>query len=76
MNIDKTYKLQEWARQCYQEEKGKLIGYDSEPCCNCGRVRVEEYDNGPLICEKCGTDQETGELYENIYGSWNEFDDI
>lgn len=62
-------------RRCeYERLKGKLIGYISEPCCNCGRLRVELYDDGNKICEKCGTDQDTKEVYENVYGTWNEFD--
>ena len=47
----------------------------------CGEYSVEDYlmkiyDNGNLICEKCGTDQKTKQIYENEFGSWNEFDNI
>lgn len=76
LSIEKGYKQEEQIRKCYENEKGKLLGYINNPCCNCKRVRVEIYDNGNLICEKCGTDQKTQRLYENEYGSWNEFDDI
>lgn len=36
--------------------KGNLIGYISNPCPNCGRIRVEKYENGELRCEKCEWD--------------------
>ena len=36
------------------EHFGKCLGYDSEPCPNCGRVRLENYENGKQVCEKCG----------------------
>lgn len=29
------------------------VEYTGEPCEKCGRVRVEVYTNGDLICEKC-----------------------
>ena len=32
---------------------GKYLGYSSERCPNCGRVRLENYENGKQICEKC-----------------------
>ena len=32
---------------------GKLIGYTGEPCPNRGRLRVERYESGLEICEKC-----------------------
>lgn len=32
---------------------GKCLGYSSEPCPNCGRYRLERYENGKEICEKC-----------------------
>lgn len=33
---------------------GRCFGYISEPCPECGRVRVEAYENGEHVCEKCG----------------------
>jgi len=74
-NQDKGTNIwEEWPKQCYEDIKGKLIGYTDKECCNCGRLRVEEFDSGVLICEKCGTDQKTKETYENQYGSWNDYD--
>ena len=35
-------------------EWGKCLGYCSERCPNCGRVRLERYENGKEVCEKCG----------------------
>ena len=35
-------------------EYGKWLGYSSDPCPNCGRVRLERYENGKEVCEKCG----------------------
>lgn len=32
---------------------GKCLGYTGKPCPNCGRVRLERYDNGKEVCEKC-----------------------
>ena len=33
---------------------GKYLGYSSESCPNCGRLRLENYENGKQVCEKCG----------------------
>jgi hypothetical protein len=43
---------------------GKPIGYITEPCKECGRLRVELWSKRQKICEKCRLNQETGE-YEN-----------
>lgn len=37
----------------YKEEEIYPIKYASVDCPNCNRRRVEEYNNGELICEKC-----------------------
>lgn len=76
MNIEETYKQEEQRRKSYYEEKGEILYYVSQACCNCNRARVELYNNDNLICEKCGTDQKTKETYKNEYGSWNEFDNL
>lgn len=60
----------------YEDIKGKLKGYIDKECCRCGRLRVEEFSSGTLICEKCGTGQKTKEMYENEYGSWNDYDNF
>lgn len=33
---------------------GECFGYRNIPCTNCGRYRVELYENGKSVCEKCG----------------------
>lgn len=35
------------------ESLPKTIEYVNNECVKCGRVRVELYENGHLICEKC-----------------------
>ena len=35
------------------DEWGKCVGYSSDPCPNCGRHRLERYENGKEVCEKC-----------------------
>lgn len=32
---------------------GKYLGYNGTPCPNCGRYRLEYYENGKERCEKC-----------------------
>ena len=32
---------------------GKCLGYSGEPCPKCGRVRLERYEDGHDVCEKC-----------------------
>lgn len=44
-------------------EEAKLIGYTGDTCKNCKRVRVELWDNGNKICEKCFWDQDKNEYY-------------
>lgn len=39
--------------------------YVEGSCINCGRVRVEAYTNGDLICEKCSFNQLT-EQFEDL----------
>ncbi|WP_342505652.1 hypothetical protein [Sporosarcina sp. FSL K6-2383] len=43
------------------ESLPKPIKYVSDECVKCGRVRVELYDNGHLICEKCNWSHTTNE---------------
>ena len=38
---------------------GELVGYTGEPCPNCGRLRVERYESGLEICEKCNWCEQT-----------------
>lgn len=33
---------------------GNCLAYTGEPCEKCGRYRVERYENGKEVCEKCG----------------------
>jgi len=32
---------------------GKILGYTDKECPNCGRLRVEKFECGKEICEKC-----------------------
>lgn len=48
-------------------EKGKLIGYTDEECKNCGRLRVELWENGDKVCEKCNWNQDRGEYDFAMY---------
>lgn len=52
------------------QDLGKCLGYVSEPCPNCGRVRVEKYSGGKHICEKCSWCVEDDEYFD-----WDRYDD-
>ena len=73
-SIDLMWEQEEQRRNKYFKTLGNYLGYDSKKCISCGRFRVNIFDNGNRVCEKCGTDQKTGEYYYNKYGSWLEFD--
>jgi ribosomal protein L37AE/L43A len=45
------------------------IGYTGKECIHCNRYRVELYKSGIQVCEKCGTDQSTGEYVNDKYYS-------
>lgn len=32
---------------------GECLGYTGTPCPSCGRYRLERYENGNEVCEKC-----------------------
>lgn len=49
-----------------EKNRGKCLGYIEEPCTQCGRIRVEAYENGDKVCEKCHWNETTKE-YENRY---------
>lgn len=46
---------------------GKCIGYIEDDCINCGRHRVELWEDGSKICEKCCYNQESKEYESNYY---------
>lgn len=50
-----------WARL------GKCLGYASEKCPKCGRVRLEKYESGDIICEKCGWNNTTQKYEPDRY---------
>lgn len=50
-----------------RDKWGKCLGYVSEPCPNCNRIRLEKYENGKHRCEKCEWSPE-----ENNYVDWRE----
>ena len=41
--------------------KGDILHYTGAPCPNCGRDRVELYENGEERCEKCDWNLTKGE---------------
>lgn len=41
--------------------KGNFLHYTGLPCPNCGRNRVELYENGEERCEKCDWNLTKGE---------------
>lgn len=57
----------------YYKTRGDYLGYTGKECINCGRNRVERYSSEVEICEKCGIDQKTGQIYENKYGSYLDY---
>jgi ribosomal protein L37AE/L43A len=56
---------------CYLIKRGEHIclGYTSEDCVCCSRYRVLLYKSGVKVCEKCGTDQSTGNFVKDRYYS-------
>ena len=55
---------------------GELVGYTDEPCPNCGRLRVERYESGLEICEKCNWCEQTKSYWLDrawIGKSWDFF---
>jgi len=44
-----------------EKYRGKILGYTDKECNNCGRLRVELWENGDRICEKCKWNQDTKE---------------
>ena len=47
--------------------KGECLGYTGKPCTQCGRVRVEAYENGDKVCEKCHWNETTKEYEDSRY---------
>ena len=59
------YEEEEKESKEFEEKYGHVLHYLSEPCKNCGRVRVELWFSGKKICEKCHFNQDTNE-YEPV----------
>ena len=51
------------------QDLGECLGYVSEPCPNCGRVRVEKYSGGKHICQKCSWCVE-----DEAYFDWDDYE--
>ena len=49
------------------DDKNTPIKYTREECKNCGRPRVELYQDGRKVCEKCHYNQETGEFDHYLF---------
>lgn len=47
---------------CFEPERGQCFGYIDKDCIKCGRTRVELFENGDEICEKCKFNQLTEEF--------------
>jgi uncharacterized OB-fold protein len=56
------------------KNRGKYIGYSGEKCTNCGRVRVEAWEDGSKICEKCNWNQDAKEYESNKDGEYDNTD--
>lgn len=50
---------------------GKCLGYTGTPCPNCGRYRLELYENNKRVCEKCEWCVEDEE-YVDVWEEWEE----
>lgn len=59
------YQEQQSESEKFWDRVGKCLGYISELCSKCGRARVEQYEHGDLICEKCNWN-ETTQAYEKF----------
>ncbi len=48
---------------------GKCLGYVSDPCPHCNRIRLEKYENGKHRCEKCewSPEEDNYVFYEDLY---------
>lgn len=55
---------------------GKCFGYTGNPCPNCGRYRLERFEIGYTVCEKCQWSPELGRYTddEEIFGKDEERD--
>ena len=56
---------------------GKCLGYTGTACPMCGRYRLELYENGKRVCEKCNWCVEDG-IYRDVYAEedermWDEY---
>lgn len=54
---------------------GKYLGYSNKPCPNCGRLRLENFENGLQVCEKCGWCPQEGS-YVSPFDQYEESDII
>lgn len=49
------------SRELMKINHDKCLGYINEECKNCGRQRVELWESGVKVCEKCNWDQDKEE---------------
>lgn len=49
-----------------EKDRGEWLHYSPKECNNCGRLRVDVWENGDEICEKCNWDQDKNE-YDTEY---------
>jgi hypothetical protein len=61
------YQEQETESERFWDRIGNSLGYTNERCQKCRRFRVEEYQNGELICEKCGWNKTLEQFEDDRY---------
>lgn len=59
MDDDNSDYTEDNLNRCFEPERGECLGYTEEECINCGRLRVELFENGDEVCEKCKFNQLT-----------------
>jgi uncharacterized Zn finger protein (UPF0148 family) len=53
------YQEQQSESEKFWARLGKCLGYLNKKCPKCSRVRLEKYESGDVICEKCGWNDTT-----------------
>lgn len=69
-DYDGTEKREEYDIKMPLSPFGRCLGYSSTPCPKCGRIRLENYESGKQVCEKCSWCPQDGKYVDrnDIYG--------